>query len=143
MQVRKAGTDRIGRVAEFVHELANQCFHCPTNVQHRVCVRLHVEVTGLSEPCWSHINTPIVLQRRNPDMIIKGMIGRVQALSEDNEVDVMQCNLSIGCGRSPCAKLRTHGVERKLACHWVGGHRNGYIDDSVRGGTVTQTRLSA
>eukprot|EP00965_Chrysotila_dentata_P144487 4772524-Pleurochrysis_carterae.AAC.2 len=60
-------------------------------------------------------------------MIIQGMIGRVQALSEDNEVNVMQRNLSIGCGRWPCVELRTHaGVERKLARHRVGGHRDGY-----------------
>eukprot|EP00965_Chrysotila_dentata_P188341 6172686-Pleurochrysis_carterae.AAC.1 len=42
MQVRKAGTDRIGRVAEFVHERANQClqcFHRHTNVHHG-CNRL-------------------------------------------------------------------------------------------------------
>eukprot|EP00965_Chrysotila_dentata_P036749 1223198-Pleurochrysis_carterae.AAC.1 len=59
-------------------------------------------------------------------MIIQGMIDRVQALSEDNEVDVVQSNLSIGRGRSPCAKLRTLGVERKLARHRVGGHWDGY-----------------
>eukprot|EP00965_Chrysotila_dentata_P041794 1386499-Pleurochrysis_carterae.AAC.1 len=89
--------------------------------------RRQVKVTCLSEQRWPHVNTPIVLQRGNPDMIIQGMIGWVQALSEYNEVmGVMQRNLSIGRGRSPCAKLLAHGIERKLARHRVGGHRNGY-----------------
>eukprot|EP00965_Chrysotila_dentata_P041795 1386499-Pleurochrysis_carterae.AAC.2 len=38
MQVRKAGTDRLGWVAaKFAHERAKQCFHRPTNVDH-VCI---------------------------------------------------------------------------------------------------------
>eukprot|EP00965_Chrysotila_dentata_P088095 2908159-Pleurochrysis_carterae.AAC.1 len=38
----------------------------------------------------------------------------------------MQRNLSIRHGGSPGTKLRTHGVERKLTCHRIGGHRNRY-----------------
>eukprot|EP00965_Chrysotila_dentata_P051745 1717984-Pleurochrysis_carterae.AAC.1 len=41
MQVREAGTAWIGRVAEFVHERADQCFHRPAHVHH-ACVRFYV-----------------------------------------------------------------------------------------------------
>eukprot|EP00965_Chrysotila_dentata_P144489 4772625-Pleurochrysis_carterae.AAC.1 len=65
-------------------------------------------------------------------MVVQSLIGWVQALCENDEMDVMQRNLAIGRGWSSGAELRAHGAERKLACHRIGGHWDRHRRSSAR-----------
>eukprot|EP00965_Chrysotila_dentata_P136948 4529836-Pleurochrysis_carterae.AAC.1 len=70
-------------------------------------------------------------------------MGRMHPWSKNYEVNEVQCHLTTRRDRSHRFQLRAHGVERKLTrvTGLVAIGRG--IDDSVRGGTVTRTPISA
>eukprot|EP00965_Chrysotila_dentata_P096113 3175281-Pleurochrysis_carterae.AAC.1 len=144
VQLRKASTVGVIRIAEAVHERAHQYLHGPVNIQRRD-VRFHVLqkvgvdqlaqmrlrrqlwLAGLREECWPKINTAVLLQGGHPHVIVQRVIRRLHPLRENDEVRIVQSHLTIRIHRPPCSnRLRTHGVKGKLTGHGIGSHRHGY-----------------
>eukprot|EP00965_Chrysotila_dentata_P069556 2297573-Pleurochrysis_carterae.AAC.2 len=89
VQLRKASTARVVWVNETIYQRTSQYTHNPAHV-HRGCVGFHhilqqvganqlaqvshrrqIGFASLREQCWPQINTPVLLESRNPDMIIQ------------------------------------------------------------------------
>eukprot|EP00965_Chrysotila_dentata_P098991 3273942-Pleurochrysis_carterae.AAC.1 len=72
------------------------------------------------------------------------MICRVHSLSENDEVRVVKSHLAIRLhGPHRSNWVRASKIERKPSRHRIGIAIGAGVDDSVRGGTVTRTFISA